>query len=202
MTLTDANHSSSIADTYTGEPTGLVVALEDGFTLYFAGDTNVFGDMALIRADLRAELAVLPIGDHYTMGPKEAAVALELLGVEALRALPLGDVRAAHRHARRAARARAGRRRDRRRRARRHRRPVRERWLGATGRKVPEIVVEGEVDLPEATLVLEAVDAEALRSAFDDGRPVAVRADTAEGVRAALARPEVSCVLVAASTAS
>ena len=78
----DANHSSSIADRYTGEPTGLVVTLEDGYTLYFAGDTNVFGDMALIRRLYEPKLAVLPIGDHYTMGPKEAAVALELLGVE------------------------------------------------------------------------------------------------------------------------
>ncbi len=75
---------------------------------------------------------------------------------------------------------------------------MRERWLGATGRKVPEIVVEGEVDLPEETLVLDGLDTEALRDAFDHGRPVAVRADTAEGVRAALARPEVSCVIVRA----
>ncbi len=82
ITITDANHSSSIADKYMGEPTGLVVRLEDGFTLYFAGDTNVFGDMALIRRLYAPTLAVLPIGDHYTMGPKEAAVALELLGVK------------------------------------------------------------------------------------------------------------------------
>jgi hypothetical protein len=76
---------------------------------------------------------------------------------------------------------------------------VRERWLGATGRKVPEIVVEGELDLPDGTLVLETIDAEALRSAFDEGHPVAVRAGTAEDVRAALARPEVSCVVVPAT---
>ena len=82
VTLTDANRSSSIADTYTGEPTGLVVTLDDGYVLYFAGDTNVFGDMALIARLYEPKLAVLPIGDHYTMGPKEAAVALELLGVE------------------------------------------------------------------------------------------------------------------------
>jgi len=73
---------------------------------------------------------------------------------------------------------------------------VRDRWLGATGRKVPEIVVEGELELPEETLVLDGLDADALREAFDKGRPVAVRADTADGVRAALARPEVSCVVV------
>jgi L-ascorbate metabolism protein UlaG (beta-lactamase superfamily) len=82
ITLTDANHSSSTDGKYMGEPTGLVVELEDGFTLYFAGDTNVFGDMALIARLYRPQVAVLPIGGHYTMGPNEAAVALELLGVQ------------------------------------------------------------------------------------------------------------------------
>jgi L-ascorbate metabolism protein UlaG (beta-lactamase superfamily) len=83
ITLTDANHSSSTGDgTYTGEPAGLVIELEDGFTLYVAGDTNVFGDMQLIGRIYGPDLAVLPIGDHFTMGPREAAVALELLGVE------------------------------------------------------------------------------------------------------------------------
>ena len=83
VTLTHAQHSSSTNDgTYSGEPCGLVVELEDGFTLYFAGDTNVFGDMALIARIYEPDLAVLPIGDHYTMGPREAAVALELLGVK------------------------------------------------------------------------------------------------------------------------
>ena len=83
ITLTDANHSSSTADgAYTGEPAGLVIELEDGYKLYFAGDTNVFGDMALIRRLYEPDVAVLPIGDHFTMGPKEAAVALELLGVK------------------------------------------------------------------------------------------------------------------------
>jgi L-ascorbate metabolism protein UlaG (beta-lactamase superfamily) len=83
ITLTDANHSSSAEDgTYTGEPAGLVIELEDGFTIYFAGDTNVFGDMALIRRIYEPDVAVLPIGDHFTMGPREAAVALELLGTK------------------------------------------------------------------------------------------------------------------------
>ena len=111
ITLTDANHSSSAADgTYAGEPAGLVIELEDGFTIYFAGDTNVFGDMALIGRIYEPDVAVMPIGDHFTMGPREAAVALELLGVEALRPVPLRDVPAAHRHAGRAARARPRRR--------------------------------------------------------------------------------------------
>jgi hypothetical protein len=72
------------------------------------------------------------------------------------------------------------------------------RWFGASGRRIPPIVVEGEHDLPlEEALVLEdAEDTAALREAFDAGRPVVVRADTAEGVVAALARPEVSCALV------
>ena len=76
---------------------------------------------------------------------------------------------------------------------------MRERWLGATGRKVPEIVVEGELDLPAETLVLNAIDVDALEQAHREGRPVAVRADTAESVKAALARGEVSCVLVPAA---
>jgi hypothetical protein len=73
---------------------------------------------------------------------------------------------------------------------------LRERWLGATGRKVPEIAVEGELDLPADVLVLDEVDVEALRRAHEQGRPVVVRADTAELVKCALARPEVACVLV------
>ncbi|HZO50008.1 MAG TPA: metal-dependent hydrolase [Gaiellaceae bacterium] len=82
ITLTDASHSSSSDDgAYLGEPAGLVVAPDGGPTIYFAGDTNVFGDMALIRRLYAPDVAVLPIGDHFTMGPKEAALALELLGV-------------------------------------------------------------------------------------------------------------------------
>lgn len=74
---------------------------------------------------------------------------------------------------------------------------MRERWLGATGRKVPEIAVEGQLDLPPETLVLDGIeDTTALRTAFDQGRPIAVRAQSADSVKAALARPEVSCVLV------
>ncbi|MDQ3380645.1 MAG: metal-dependent hydrolase [Actinomycetota bacterium] len=85
LTLTHANHSSSVfADgqfMYTGESCGYVLELEDGFKIYFSGDTNVFGDMSLIGRIYAPDVAVLPIGDHYTMGPLEASVALELLGV-------------------------------------------------------------------------------------------------------------------------
>ncbi len=82
FTLTHAFHSSSFDGVYTGEPAGIVIALEDGTTVYFAGDTCVFGDMQLIGRIYQPSVAVLPIGDHYTMGPREAGVALELLGVK------------------------------------------------------------------------------------------------------------------------
>ena len=83
FTLTNAFHSSSAPDgSYGGEAAGYVIELESGTTLYFAGDTCVFGDMQLIGRIYSPDVAVLPIGDHYTMGPREAAVALELLGVQ------------------------------------------------------------------------------------------------------------------------
>ena len=85
-TLTNAHHSSSAfsngAFVYLGEPAGIVLELEDGFKLYFAGDTCVFGDMALIARIYGPDVAVLPIGGHFTMDPREAAVALDLLGVK------------------------------------------------------------------------------------------------------------------------
>ena len=83
FTLTHAFHSGSAPDgSYAGEPSGVIVKTEDDKTLYFAGDTNVFGDMQLIGRIYEPDVAVLPIGDHFTMGPKEAAIAVELLGVK------------------------------------------------------------------------------------------------------------------------
>ena len=83
FTLTMAHHSSSSNDgAYMGNPCGIVVTAENGTTLYFAGDTCVFGDMQLIGRIYEPDIAILPIGDHYTMGPREAAVALELLGAK------------------------------------------------------------------------------------------------------------------------
>ena len=61
---------------YLGEPVGFVVALEDGTRLYHAGDTDLFGDMALIGELHRPDVAFLPIGGHYTMGPRAAAKAV------------------------------------------------------------------------------------------------------------------------------
>ena len=74
---------------------------------------------------------------------------------------------------------------------------MRERWFGATGRQVPELAAEGDLDLTGA-LVLDTLDAERLRAAFDEGTPVVVRASSADEVKAALARPEVACALVPA----
>jgi L-ascorbate metabolism protein UlaG (beta-lactamase superfamily) len=83
LTLTNAFHSSSTPDGgYAGEAAGFVIELEEGSKLYFAGDTCVFGDMQLIGRIYQPDIAILPIGDHYTMGPREAAVALELVGVQ------------------------------------------------------------------------------------------------------------------------
>ena len=72
---------------------------------------------------------------------------------------------------------------------------MRERWFGATGRRVPEIAVEGELELGDA-LVLDAVDEQRLRDAHTRGTPVVVRAATAEAVREALAHPEVAAAIV------
>ncbi len=71
-----------------------------------------------------------------------------------------------------------------------------QRWLGATGIRVPEIAVEGELELPDDVLWAEEVGDEAIRAAHAEGRPVAAHASTAGEVKAALARPEVACVLV------
>jgi hypothetical protein len=72
---------------------------------------------------------------------------------------------------------------------------VRERWFGATGRRVPEIALDGELDLGDA-LVLDTIDDDTLRAAHAAGRPVVVRAASAAEVKAALARPEVATALV------
>jgi uncharacterized Ntn-hydrolase superfamily protein len=74
---------------------------------------------------------------------------------------------------------------------------VRERWFGATGRKVPQIAVEGELDV-DGAVVLDDLDDKALRAAFDEGKPIVVRAASAEAVLQALKRPEVASVLVPA----
>ncbi len=84
VTMTQAQHSSAIEDekgnvVYAGEPGGFILHLPDGRRAYFAGDTAVFGDMALIAELYSPELCFLPIGDLFTMGPAEAAYAVKLL---------------------------------------------------------------------------------------------------------------------------
>ena len=79
---------------------------------------------------------------------------------------------------------------------------MRERWFGATKQRVPQLAVEGEIEFPAEPLVLDELDElddAQLRKAHDEGTPVVVRADTQEKVVAALARPEVACVLVPTS---
>jgi len=73
---------------------------------------------------------------------------------------------------------------------------VRERWFGATGRRVPELAREGDVDVEDALVLDDVSDPGALRAAFDAGTPVVVRASSVEQIKAALTRPEVACVLV------
>ncbi len=87
VTMVGADHSAGDwnpggeTTLYLGEPAGFVVEVENGFRFYHAGDTAVFGDMRLIRDLYKPDVALLPIGGHYTMGPREAALAVELLGV-------------------------------------------------------------------------------------------------------------------------
>jgi L-ascorbate metabolism protein UlaG (beta-lactamase superfamily) len=85
VTMVPAQHSSSVEEdgraVYAGVATGYIIRLEDGLTVYFAGDTSVFGDMKLIGEIYRPAIGFLPIGDLYTMGPEQAAVACDLLGI-------------------------------------------------------------------------------------------------------------------------
>jgi len=91
VTMVHANHSSGIEDggqvIYGGEAAGYVITFENGLKIYHAGDTNVFSDMELIRDLYRPDLVMLPIGDVFTMGPKEAALACRLLEPKA--AIPM-----------------------------------------------------------------------------------------------------------------
>lgn len=86
FTLTQAIHSNSFEEqdgtiVYGGEAAGFVIKFENGFTIYDAGDTALFSDMSLIKQTHRPKLAFLPIGDRFTMGPRDAAHAARLLEV-------------------------------------------------------------------------------------------------------------------------
>lgn len=86
--MTEARHSSGIEDKgsviYAGEPAGYVLQVDGEPVLYHSGDTALFGDMQLIRELYAPQIACLPIGDHFTMGPKAAAMAAKFLGCQTI----------------------------------------------------------------------------------------------------------------------
>lgn len=86
ISMVEAKHSSSIVDDgkaiYAGNPCGFVLEIEGAPTIYLAGDTSLFGDMQLFKELYAPAVAVLPIGDNFTMGPKHAALAAKYLGVK------------------------------------------------------------------------------------------------------------------------
>lgn len=86
VTMTHAFHSNSIDENgvrhYGGEPAGYVIRMPGGFSLYHAGDTALFGDMKLIGELYKPRVALLPMGDRFTMGPRECAYAIRLLGAK------------------------------------------------------------------------------------------------------------------------
>jgi L-ascorbate metabolism protein UlaG (beta-lactamase superfamily) len=92
--MVDAKHSSGAEDEngthYVGVAAGFVLTIADGPVLYHAGDTHVFGDMRLIGDLYRPQVAMLPIGGHFTMGPREAALAVRYLGAKTILPLHFG----------------------------------------------------------------------------------------------------------------
>jgi L-ascorbate metabolism protein UlaG (beta-lactamase superfamily) len=96
VTMVEAKHSSAAQDEQgthdVGVAAGFVLTIADGPVLYHAGDTAVFSDMKLIRELYRPEVAMLPIGGHFTMGPKEAALAARFLGVKTILPIHYGTV--------------------------------------------------------------------------------------------------------------
>jgi L-ascorbate metabolism protein UlaG (beta-lactamase superfamily) len=94
VTMVDAKHSAGAQDEngthYVGVAAGFILSIAGGPVLYHAGDTAVFGDMQLIRELYRPEVAMLPIGGHFTMGPREAALAMRYLGARTVLPLHFG----------------------------------------------------------------------------------------------------------------
>ena len=79
VTMVSANHSSSFDGEYAGDPAGLVLSFEDDLCIYHMGDTNIFSDLALYGELYEPHVVLAPIGDHFTMGPQEAAYAVEMV---------------------------------------------------------------------------------------------------------------------------
>lgn len=79
VTMVSANHSSSFQGDYAGEPGGLILSFEDDIAIYHMGDTNIFADLEIYGDLYRPHVALVPMGDHYTMGPEEAAWAVDMI---------------------------------------------------------------------------------------------------------------------------
>ncbi len=79
VTMVSANHSSSYKGQYAGDPAGLVISFEDDICIYHMGDTNIFTDLELYGELYEPDVVLAPIGDHFTMGPEEAAYAVEMI---------------------------------------------------------------------------------------------------------------------------
>lgn len=82
VTMVSANHSSSYGGQYAGDPAGLIISFEDDICVYHMGDTNIFADLELYGELYEPTLVFAPIGDHFTMGPEEAAYAVEMIAPE------------------------------------------------------------------------------------------------------------------------
>lgn len=91
ITMVDAVHSSGLMENdlplQIGTAAGYILRFADGFTVYFAGDTDLFESMSVIGRFYKPDVALLPIGDHFTMGPRQAAEAVRMLGVK--RVIPI-----------------------------------------------------------------------------------------------------------------
>jgi L-ascorbate metabolism protein UlaG (beta-lactamase superfamily) len=92
--MTEARHSSSVEHEgkflYAGDAAGFVIEIEGAPTIYHSGDTALFSDMKIIGEFLKPKVAILPIGDHYTMGPRQAAAAAEWLGADVILPIHFG----------------------------------------------------------------------------------------------------------------
>jgi L-ascorbate metabolism protein UlaG (beta-lactamase superfamily) len=82
VTMVSANHSAGFQGDYAGQPAGLIVSFPDDITIYHLGDTNIFADLKLYGELYHPEVALVPMGDHFTMGPKEAALAVDMIQPE------------------------------------------------------------------------------------------------------------------------
>lgn len=82
VTLVSANHSSSFNGEYAGEAGGLVISFDNDIIFYHLGDTNIFADLELYGELYEPDVIAVPMGDYYTMGPKEAALSCELINAE------------------------------------------------------------------------------------------------------------------------